>query len=62
MNSMLKGTIIAFIRHALTGTGAYLVTKGIGDAETINTIVGGLMAAISLGWSVLAKSDSNNLK
>ncbi len=62
MNSVFKGIIISFIRHALTAGGTYLVTKGITDAATADTIVGGVMAAFAVGWSMLAKSDTNNLK
>lgn len=45
-------TILSIVRQALTFGGSYLVTQGYTDSSTITTVVGGLIAAASLAWSI----------
>lgn len=52
---MTKEIIQSLARHILTALGALLVSKGaVGQSET-EAIVGGVVAAIGLGWSVWDK-------
>jgi len=43
--------IYSMVRHFLTLGAGYLVAHGIADAGTAETLVGGVMAAIAIGWS-----------
>jgi len=43
------------LRHLLTMLGAIIVSRGILDASTVETVVGSLMAAASVTWSYLEK-------
>lgn len=38
-------------RHILTLAGGYLVAHGFADAGTVETLVGGVMAAAAVAWS-----------
>ena len=46
----------SILRHGLSALGAYLVTKGYLDADSVSSIVeqlvGGVLAAGTIGWSV----------
>ena len=47
--------IAAIVRHALTAVaGGYAVQYGV-DGATTDAIVGGIAAAVGLGWSLLDK-------
>lgn len=53
--------VMGLIRHALTTGGGFLVAAGYLDETTMLEIVGGLMAAIGVGWSIYdkrAKTDA----
>jgi hypothetical protein len=52
MNSEM---ITAVVRHILTAVGGYFVAKGAVDHGTVEAIVGGVVAAIGLGWSIFNK-------
>jgi hypothetical protein len=52
MNSEM---ITAVVRHILTAVGGYFVAKGAVDHGTVEAIVGGIVAAIGLGWSIVNK-------
>jgi len=43
--------IFSMVRHFLTLGGGWLVARGIADAGTVETLVGGVMAAVAVGWS-----------
>lgn len=43
--------IFSMVRHFLTLGAGWLVARGIADAATVETLVGGVMAAIAVGWS-----------
>ena len=47
--------ITAVVRHILTAVGGYFVAKGAVDHGTVEAIVGGVVAAIGLGWSIFNK-------
>lgn len=56
---MNKEVVLGLIRHALTTFGgAIIVSKGLGDSETVNLIAGGIVAAIGVVWSVLDKKKA----
>ena len=46
----------SILRHGLSALGAYMVTKGYVDADTVAGLVeqllGGILAAGTIGWSV----------
>lgn len=53
---MMMGVYVPLvIRHVLMMLGAVLVSKGILDASTTETVVGSLIAAASLVWSYMEK-------
>ena len=45
----------AVLRHLLTAVGSILAGKGLVDDTTWQTIVGGVVAAVSVGWSLWDK-------
>lgn len=52
---MNPSVIAGIVRHVLTTAGGVLVTKGLTDEATVSAIVGGIVAAVGLIWSVLSK-------
>lgn len=52
---MNKEMILGIVRHVMTAAGAILVAKGIGDAETMQQVGGGVLALISVVLSALDK-------
>lgn len=52
---MTKEVIQSLIRHVLTALGAILVSKGVVGQTDSEAIVGGLVTAVGLGWSVWDK-------
>ena len=47
--------IAGLLRHLLGFGGAYLVSRGLVDAETLNAAIGGVISIGALLWSVWAK-------
>ena len=54
MNPKLAG----IIRHALTFAAGILVVTGKASPEDANTLAGGLMGLVGLGWSIFAPEKS----
>ena len=53
---MNKDVVLGLIRHAITTLGgALIVSKGLGDNETVNLVAGGIVAAIGIVWSIIDK-------
>lgn len=52
---MNQEMVLGVIRHILTIVGGVVVTKGYADTATVTTIVGGVLAAIGVGWSIWTK-------
>jgi hypothetical protein len=52
---MTKEIIQSLARHILTAAGALLVSKGAVAQSEAEAIVGGVVAAIGLAWSVWDK-------
>lgn len=50
-DTMSKDFIFSMARHMLTLAGGYLVAHGFADAGTVETLVGGVMAAAAVAWS-----------
>lgn len=48
-------------RHILTAGAGWLVAKGFADAATAETLIGGIMAALGVGWSWYHHSQQNKL-
>jgi len=46
-----KDFSFSMLRHFLTLAGGWLVARGFADAATAETLVGGVMAALAVGWS-----------
>lgn len=62
---MNTGTILSFIRQALTFVGGLFVAKGTIDADTLtsivtnlSTVIGGVVALVSLYWSWKTHKDA----
>lgn len=47
---------LTIIRQIALAVGAALVTKGFVDETTLQAIVGGLVAVVSVVWGIVAKS------
>lgn len=47
---------LTIIRQIALAVGAALVTKGVVDETTLQAIVGGLVAVVSVVWGIVAKS------
>jgi hypothetical protein len=47
--------VTALVRHILTAVGGFAIARGKTDNATVETIIGGVIAAIGLGWSLLHK-------
>lgn len=41
---MNKDTTLSLVRHVLTGVGGYFAAKGWGDNETIQAVIGAVVA------------------
>lgn len=52
---MTKEIVQSLARHILTALGALLVSKGAVGHSEVEAVVGGIVAAIGLGWSVWDK-------
>jgi hypothetical protein len=52
---MTPEIIASIARHILTAVGGYFVSKGVVDHGVVEAIVGGVVAAIGLGWSIINK-------
>lgn len=52
---MNKAAILGFLRHVLTYGGGFLTSKGIVDASSAESLVGGAVAVAGLVWSVIEK-------
>jgi hypothetical protein len=46
----MKEAIFSILRHALTAAGAAAVAAGYADQDSVIAIVGGLIAAVSVGY------------
>lgn len=46
---------MGYVRHALTGFGGALVTKGVMNGQQELAIIGGIMAALGVAWSHFSK-------
>ena len=49
---MTKEQALGILRHLLTFGAGVLISKGKIDNDTANTIIGGVIAAAGVGWSV----------
>lgn len=52
---MQKDVILGLVRHALTGAGFVVVSKGIADQGIVTEGIGALMTLFSIAWSVADK-------
>lgn len=52
---MTPEIIGAIVRHILTAVGGYFVSKGVVDQGAVEAIIGGVVAAIGIGWSIINK-------
>lgn len=51
---MNQDQVLSLIRWGLTAGGSYLVSTGKITAPDVATISGGLIALVSVGWSMFA--------
>jgi hypothetical protein len=54
---MNKEFVLSLVRHALTVAAGALVTKGFADQGQAEALAGGVLAAIAILWSYLAKRE-----
>lgn len=52
-----KDVLLGIFRHVLTIIGGYLVAAGKIDADSTNTLIGGLTAIAGVGLSIKHKLD-----
>jgi hypothetical protein len=57
---MNQSVILGIVRHVLTTAGGVLITKGVTDNAGVEAIVGGLVAAVGVVWSIFAKRNPSN--
>jgi hypothetical protein len=57
---MLKPTIFALVRHALTVAGTAMVAKGYVEASDIEPVIGALLTIGSVIWSVAEKRNGKD--
>lgn len=50
-----QGVLLWLLRSALVAGGGWLTNNGYTDAETVKTIIGGVLAAVGLVWSFCAR-------
>lgn len=55
---MTPDLALSFLRHLLTGAGTALVTKGVVDEATMTSLVGGILAAVSLAWMAVTRKKA----
>lgn len=55
MDSTVIGSIV---RQVLTFGAGFLVAKGIGDIDTWNQLIGGLLVVASSAWSIWQKKKA----
>lgn len=52
---MNKDMILGLVRHLLTFGGGFLVAKGWGDAETVQTVAAAVATIVGVLWSAYDK-------
>lgn len=55
---MKKEIVLGIIRHTLTFVGGILITKGLIDESTLQTLVGSSITLIGAIWSVINKNKN----
>jgi hypothetical protein len=55
---MNKDTILGIVRHILTFGGGLLVTKGVVDEGTLQTIIGAVLTIAGAVWSIVDKKQA----
>ena len=55
---MKKEMVLGIIRHTLTFVGGILITKGLIDESTLQTLVGSSITLIGAIWSVIDKNKT----
>lgn len=48
---VMQEKILGIVRHILTAAGGGLIASGTADEATVQTIVGGIIAAAGVVWS-----------
>lgn len=56
---LVQSISTALARHAINAAGASLVAKGVLTADQNSAIVGGILAAIAVAWSLIDKHETN---
>lgn len=63
--SMLKQMVMGFLRHAITVGAGSLVASGVISQSQLETLVGGVLVTVAIGWSLWDKRKTvalNNAK
>lgn len=55
---MKREMVLGIIRHTLTFVGGILITKGLIDESTLQTLVGSSITLIGAIWSVIDKNKT----
>lgn len=55
---MLPEVVGSTVRTVLAAVAGGLVTGGYLDAETLNMLIGGVIAVMTLGWSIWQKKQA----
>lgn len=57
---MLPEVVGSTIRTVLAAVAGGLVTNGYLDDSTLNALIGGIVAAVTLGWSIYQKKKAKD--
>mgnify|MGYP006271897653 FL=1 len=52
---LTKEQLLGIIRHVLTFAGAIVITKGLVDQGTVDTIIGSAVSLTGAIWSIVSK-------
>lgn len=52
---LLDKAISPLVRHGITVAGGYMIAQGHADAESVQAVAGGAVAAVGIGMSWLEK-------
>jgi len=61
-NILAKEVGKSLIRHAMSAAGMWLAAKGLGDAHTVEIIVGGITAVVGVVAGALNADSKTELK
>lgn len=53
---MTKSQVLSLVRHVLSGVAGVLIAKGVTDGAVTESVIGSVIALVSIVWSVFDKT------